>query len=87
MSSRVKWIVSSRNWPDIEERLERAGHKVKLSLEQNAESVLTGVNIFIRHKVLRLAEQKKYDDKTRDAVLDYLSLNANDTFLWVALVC
>jgi hypothetical protein len=49
--------------------------------------VSTGVNIFIWHKVLRLLEQKKYDKKTRDAVLDYLSLNANDTFLWVALVC
>lgn len=35
-SSRVKWIVSSRNWPDIEKQLERAGHKVNLSLELNA---------------------------------------------------
>jgi hypothetical protein len=87
ISSRVKWIVSSRNWPDIEERLERAGHKVRLSLELNAESVSTGVNIFIQHKVLWLAKQKKYNDRTRDAVLDYLSLNANNTFLWVALVC
>ncbi|ERF68387.1 hypothetical protein EPUS_06803 [Endocarpon pusillum Z07020] len=87
MSSRVKWIVSSRNWPDIEEHLERAGHKVRLSLELNAESVSTAVSTFIRHKVLRLAEQKKYDDKTRDAVLAHLSANANDTFLWVALVC
>jgi len=83
----VKWIISSRNWPDIEERLERAGHKVRLCLELNAESVSTAVSIFIHHKVLQLAQRKKYDDKTRDAVLDHLSLNANDTFLWVALVC
>jgi hypothetical protein len=47
MSSRVKWIVSSRNWPSIEEQLERAGHKVRLSLELNTESVATAVNIFI----------------------------------------
>jgi hypothetical protein len=87
MSSRVKWIVSSRNWPGIEEYLERVGHKVRLSLELNAKSVSTGVNIFIRHKVLQLAEQKKYNKKTRDAVLDHISSNANDTFLWVALVC
>ncbi|KAF2190333.1 NACHT-domain-containing protein [Zopfia rhizophila CBS 207.26] len=25
--SRVKWVVSSRNWPEIEEQLERAGYK------------------------------------------------------------
>jgi hypothetical protein len=87
MSSRVKWIVSSRNWPDIEECLERAGHKVRLSLELNAKSVSTGVNIFIQHKVLQLAKQKNYNEKTRDAVLNHLSSNANDTFLWVALVC
>ncbi|KAF2465751.1 uncharacterized protein BDR25DRAFT_328447 [Lindgomyces ingoldianus] len=62
------WIVSSRNWPDIEERLERAGHKVKLCLELNAESVSTAVGIFIQHKVLRLAEEKRYNNKTRDAV-------------------
>jgi hypothetical protein len=84
---RVKWIVSSRNWPDIEERLERAGHKVRLCLELNAESVSAAVSIFIRHKVRQLAQEKKYDDKTQDTVLEHLFSNANDTFLWVALVC
>jgi len=87
ISSRVKWVVSSRNWPDIEERLERAGHKVRLCLELNAESVSTAVSIYIRHKVLKLAQRKKYNNKTRDAVQKHLSLNANNTFLWVALAC
>jgi hypothetical protein len=87
VSSKIKWIVSSRNWPDIEERLKRAGHKVQLCLELNTESVSTAVRIFIQHKVSELAELKKYDDITRDAVLYHLSLHANDTFLWVALVC
>ncbi|KAH7065088.1 NACHT domain-containing protein [Macrophomina phaseolina] len=87
VSSRVKWIVSSRSWPDIEEQLERAGHKVRLSLELNAESVSAAVSLFIEWKVSQLAEGKKYDEQTRDAVLNYLASNANDTFLWVALVC
>ncbi|KAF2193662.1 WD40 repeat-like protein [Zopfia rhizophila CBS 207.26] len=87
ISRRVKWIVSSRNWPDIEERLERAGHRVRLCLELNAESISMAVSTYIRYKVLQLAQRKKYDDKTRDAVLDHLSLGANNTFLWVALVC
>ncbi|OCK72839.1 HET-domain-containing protein, partial [Lepidopterella palustris CBS 459.81] len=85
--SRVKWIVSSRNWPDIERRLGRAGHKVRLSLELNAESVSTAVRLYIRHKVSHLAQERQYDEKIRDAVLDHLSSNANNTFLWVALVC
>jgi hypothetical protein len=86
-SSRVKWIVSSRNWPDIETQLERAERKVRLSLELNAESVAAAVNIFIRQKVDRLAQEKQYKEELRHAVLQHLTLNANDTFLWVALVC
>ena len=87
VSPRVKWIVSGRNWPDIEERLDRVGHKVMLSLELNAQSVSTAVSVFIQGRVRQLAERKNYDDKTRDTVLNHLSLHANDTFLWVALVC
>jgi hypothetical protein len=87
VSSRVKWIVSSRNWPDIEEQLEQAGRKVRLSLELNAESVATGVSVFIQHKVSQLAQQKKYDERTKDMVVSHLTSNSNDTYLWVGLVC
>ena len=87
VSPRVKWIVSSRNRPNIEEHLKRIGHKVMLSLELNSESISTAVSCFIQHRVRQLAEGKNYDDKTRDTVLNYLSLHANGTFLWVALVC
>ncbi|KAL5371406.1 hypothetical protein DPSP01_014286 [Paraphaeosphaeria sporulosa] len=86
-SSRVKWIVSSRNWPDIEEQLEQAGHKVRLSLELNAESVSAAVSVFIQHKVSQLAQLKKYDMRTKGVVFKHLTSNANNTFLWVALVC
>jgi hypothetical protein len=86
-SPRVKWIVSSRNWPNIERTLETAGEKVKLCLELNAESISAAVGKYIQHKVDELATLRRYDNKTRDAVQDHLSSNANDTFLWVALVC
>jgi len=86
-SPRIKWLVSGRNWPQIEERLELAESKARLSLELNAESVSAAVNIFIEHKVHQLAQEKKYDDKIQDAVLQHLFSNANGTFLWVALVC
>ncbi|ORX93522.1 hypothetical protein BCR34DRAFT_677790, partial [Clohesyomyces aquaticus] len=87
VSARVKWIVSSRNWPNIEERLERAGQKVKLSLELNAASVSTAVQFYIRHRVAQLALDKNYREKEKGAVVAHLTSNANDTFLWVALVC
>ena len=86
VSPRVKWIVSSRNWPDIKDRLERAENKVRLCLDLNTDFISTAVDIYIKYKVGQLAQENNYDNKTRDTVLKYLLANANDTFLWVALV-
>ncbi|KAK1837820.1 nwd1 protein, partial [Colletotrichum chrysophilum] len=85
--SRAKWLVSSRNWPEIEGKLDRPQHKVTIHLELNAESVSRAVLVYIRYKVDELAVQKKYHDETRDEVQRYLIGNSHDTFLWVALVC
>ena len=87
MTTRVKWVVSSRNWPNIEDHLEKATEKLALSLELNAQSVSKAVNKFIEHKVRQLTELKKYNNRMRAGVSDYLSRNADNTFLWVALVC
>jgi archaellum biogenesis ATPase FlaH len=65
VSSRVKWIVSSRNWPEIKAELGRAKQKIPLSLELNAESVSAAVSVFIQHKVSQLAQEQKYDKKPR----------------------
>ena len=87
VSSRVKWIVSSRNWSEIEVRLETAGQKVQICLELNAETVSIAVRNYIKYQVDHLAQLSKYDDTTSNTVRDFLSSNANATFLWVALVC
>ena len=49
--SRVKWIVSSRNWPSIEKDLETATQEVKLRLELNEKSVSAAVTTYIQIKV------------------------------------
>ena len=54
LSPRVKWLVSSRNWPPIKERLDEAESKVRLYLELNTGSISTAVNIYIEHKVCQL---------------------------------
>ncbi|KAK0728908.1 NACHT domain-containing protein [Lasiosphaeria miniovina] len=86
-SSRVKWIVSSRNWLQIEEQLAMVAQNARLSLELNAKSVAAAVNTYIDYKVFHLSHQKKYDIETKATVVAYLSSKANGTFLWVALVC
>ena len=86
ISPGVKWAISSRNWPDIEEQLERATHKMRLCLELNPKSVSAAVGTYVKYKTRQLADEKDYDDRTREAVLQHLVSNADDTFLWVALV-
>ncbi|KAJ5531439.1 hypothetical protein N7527_004832 [Penicillium freii] len=80
----VKWIVSSRNWPDIEQRL---GTATPISLELNEASVSEAVKNFIQYKLHHLATVKKYKAETRDTICRHLLSNSQGTFLWVALVC
>jgi hypothetical protein len=86
-SSPIKWIVSSRNWPDIEERLRRAGHKVMLSLEieQNAEQVSRAVKTYINYRLSKLPNLS-HDTLLRDQVQAEMEQKANGIFLWVSLV-
>jgi hypothetical protein len=86
-SSRVKWVISSRNWPNIEQDLDTAMKKLRLSLELNEDSVSAAVTTYIQFKVDQLAERNRYSSNTRDIVQRYLLQNAHGTFLWVALVC
>ncbi|KAH8661592.1 hypothetical protein BGZ60DRAFT_491655 [Tricladium varicosporioides] len=84
---RTKWIVSSRNWPNIERILDTVTQKQRLCLELNEKSVSAAVATFIQFKANWLAARNNYRTETRDAIQQNLTLNANGTFLWVALVC
>ncbi|KAG4261888.1 hypothetical protein FPRO03_11356 [Fusarium proliferatum] len=87
-SCNTKWIVSSRDWPEIRQELAEATGLVSLDLEQEHESVSQAVKSYIRKKVDDLAEMKwKNDLGLKEKVFDYMQSHADDTFLWVALVC
>ncbi|KAL7920860.1 hypothetical protein ACQKWADRAFT_152275 [Trichoderma austrokoningii] len=83
----AKWIVSSRNWLNIENKLKSAKQKISLCLELNENSISAAVQTYIHYKVNLLAEENSYDDEIREHTQRYLISNANGTFLWVALVC
>lgn len=85
-TSKAKWIVSSRNWPEIEAQLDGVITN-RVHLELNHSSIAEAVKRFITRRVDGLAKRKRYTESTRDAVLQHLLKNANDTFLWVSLVC
>jgi hypothetical protein len=81
----VKWVVSSRNRPDIEARLRLEQTQMRLSLEQNEKHVSRAIEIFIDFRVSRLTLLK--DDSTlQETVQREIYAKADGTFLWVALV-
>ncbi|KUI59266.1 Vegetative incompatibility protein HET-E-1 [Cytospora mali] len=71
--SNIKWIVSSRNWPDID--------------KDSNKATSAAVTSYIKLKVERLAINNQYSPETKTMVQQHLLTNAHDTFLWVALVC
>jgi hypothetical protein len=84
--SKVKWLVTSRNLPQIERYLQPyAG--VKISLEVSTSHVAEAVAVFVNYKVHQLAEMRRYDATLQADVQQQLRDKANGTFLWVSLVC
>lgn len=84
-SADVKWIVSSRNRHEIEQRLHHAALEMRLSLELNARHVTQAINTYIDHKIAHLVSLQ--DNKSlQDQVRGEMRHRADGTFLWVALV-
>src|SRR5947199_9372980 len=59
--SKVKWLVASRNRPDIAERLRPDDARIIMSLELNVKHVTRAVSAFVDLKVHELAKRKLYD--------------------------
>ena len=98
-NDKVKWLVSSRNEPEIEAVLEESMTRMRLSLELNAQSVGSAVKVYIDYKLSELAKRYQKDYATSktpkikeklqevlDKVAEELHIKAEGTFLWVALV-
>jgi len=86
-SSRVKWIVSSRNNEEIERQLNLGSSQsiLSLELEANAEHVSRVVDAYIDKKVSQL-KSLKGNNMLQGQVRDVLRRKAEGTFLWVAIV-
>jgi hypothetical protein len=87
ISPRVKWIVSSRNWQIIKDRLSSDSSQMALSLElkQNADQISRAVAAYIDHRVPELAAIQ-HDKDLQAQVKDEMKRKASGTFLWVSLV-
>ncbi|KAF7505723.1 hypothetical protein GJ744_000489 [Endocarpon pusillum] len=86
LSSRIKWLLSSRNELHIEQKLKSISAQARLSLElkQNAKQVAHAVDAYIDRKLACIDSLE--DTTLRSQVREVLRQKANGTFLWVALV-
>lgn len=85
--SRVKWIITSRNGPLIEQKLSTYNSRALLSLElkDSEASISDAVNTYIKYSVSRLGLVQ--DDKAlQDDLEKAMQQKVNGTFLWVSLV-
>ncbi|KAI8930692.1 hypothetical protein NX059_012301 [Plenodomus lindquistii] len=85
--SKIKWLVTSRNLPEIEQYLQPDSAGIKVSLEVSANQVSRAVAAFINFKVQDLATVKRYEARLQEEVEKVLRSRAEGTFLWVSLVC
>ncbi|KAF9880879.1 hypothetical protein CkaCkLH20_01921 [Colletotrichum karsti] len=83
----LRWIVTSRNWSSIGSFFEKKETVRSLSLENNADLISLAVRGYISYQVNSLAHEKGYDDGFRAQVETQLLSKAEETYLWVALVC
>ena len=80
-SSRVKWLVTSRNREDIEQQLGFKELCSKVSLELKSSCVSNAVNVFVNIKVQKLAEKGGYSKDLEEKVSIHLKKSAEGTFL------
>jgi len=87
LSPRTKWILTSRNYTNIEQRLriDDSGARLSLELKENAVQVSRAVDAYISHRLIGL-KQIQHDQLLYLSVREKMQQKANGTFLWVSLV-
>ncbi|KAF3103330.1 hypothetical protein TWF706_004938 [Orbilia oligospora] len=86
-SSKIKWFLTSRNRPDIEERLDSKDFLRRISLEENNTQITAAVNDYINEKITHLSKAKRYSAEVFDQIQKILQERAENTFLWIHLAC
>ncbi|KAF3313694.1 hypothetical protein TWF173_005764 [Orbilia oligospora] len=86
-SSKIKWFLTSRNRPDIEERLDSKDFLRRISLEENNTQITAAVNDYINEKITHLSKSKRYSAEVFDQIQKILQERAGNTFLWIHLAC
>ena len=82
-AGRVKFLVTSRPYYDIEDRFDEL--VIRLTGEDESEQIGKEIDLVIKDRVPRIAARKKFDRKTQDALQERLLATESRTYLWLYL--
>jgi hypothetical protein len=85
--SKIKWLLTSRPLDCAERELLAGAEQARVSLELNSNHVSEAVKTYIAYKVNELDRRHRYGLALHHNVESKLIEKAEDTFLWVSLVC
>ena len=85
--SKIKWLLTSRPLDSAERELLAGSDQVLVSLELNSKRVSEAVKTYIAFKAGELDRRNAYGLTLRQNIQNELSNKAEDTYLWVSLVC
>ncbi|RDW75694.1 hypothetical protein BP5796_06515 [Coleophoma crateriformis] len=84
-ASNIRWLLTSRNESSVERLLYTKS--IQISLEYNKDSVAKDVEKYIDDRILGIYPNKNIPPKYINEIKTQLLLQAEGTFLWVALAC
>lgn len=85
--SKIKWLLTSRPLDSAERELLAGSDQVLVSLELNSKHVSEAVQTYIAFKMDELDRRCSYGETLRRKIQTELTEKAEDTYLWVSLVC
>jgi len=83
----IKWLFTSRPLDSAEQELLVGTEQVLVSLELNSDHISQSISTYITSKVNELDHRHHYGEKLRQDIQFELSTKAENTFLWISLVC
>ena len=82
-AGRVKFLVTSRPYYDIEDRFDEL--VIRVTGEEESEQIGKEIDLVTKDRVPKVAARKKFDRKTQDALQERLLATESRTYLWLYL--
>jgi hypothetical protein len=87
LASKVKWLLTSRPFDSAGRELLTASDQVMVSLDLNTDHISKAVKSYITQKTAELDRRHHYGPALCQQLEAELTEKAEDTYLWVSLVC